>query len=376
MRTTTLIQTLLRQRASGLLLFTLLSLLPNSAESLGPYRAVLLFVVCGLGLLPLAIMLSQLVEQLAARLGDRLGGLLSVTLGNMVELVVGISALRSGLYSLVVVSVGGAVLTNCLLVLGISILVGCGRRSSTPIHPHSTELQTQLLLISVLVLFVPALFTSPAGRLLTAGDGHADALAFYSVSVALLVLISYLGSFVYQMGTHRQLFLRPAGASASEAESSSAPLPTLVAVLVLITALLVAVSDRLVDALEALVQGAHLSPLFVGLFLLPLFGSLPEALVAVQAARRRNMDLAMSGTVDSSVQLLLFVLPTLVLIGLPIGRHLHLAFPQEPLAALAGTVLVLQGITQNRRLIWYEGVQLLLLYLVLALGALLLTRPG
>jgi Ca2+/Na+ antiporter len=46
---------------------------------------------------------------------------------NLVELVIPITALGSGLYGLVVVSVAGAVITNCLLVLGIST-IWAGRR--------------------------------------------------------------------------------------------------------------------------------------------------------------------------------------------------------------------------------------------------------
>ena len=81
---------------------------PSAATNLKlPY-----FLLCGLGLIPLAQITAELVDRLVQRVGERLGGLLNVTLGNMLELVIALSALRSGHYDLVVVSIAEAVITN------------------------------------------------------------------------------------------------------------------------------------------------------------------------------------------------------------------------------------------------------------------------
>jgi Ca2+:H+ antiporter len=150
------------------------------------------------------------------------------------------------------------------------------------------------------------------------------------------------------------------------------PRAGILALIALVSGLVVVVSEQLVGSLEQLVTQAHLNPLFVGLFLLPLFGCFSETLVAMQAARSGAMDLAMTTTVESSVQLLLLVLPVLVLSGLVMGRYLHLAFPPVALACLGCTVLVVDWITKDRRLTWYEGLQLLLLHASFAIGALVL----
>ena len=150
------------------------------------------------------------------------------------------------------------------------------------------------------------------------------------------------------------------------------PLAVLIGMLLLVSVVLVGVSEHLVESLQLLVDGAHLNPLFVGLFLLPLFGSFSEGLIAVKAALSSRMDLAMTSTVESSVQLLLFVLPLLVLCGLPMGRYLHIAIPGTALFCLAATVLAVHWITENRQLSWYEVALLLTLYAVMASGSLLL----
>jgi Ca2+/H+ antiporter len=127
-----------------------------------------------------------------------------------------------------------------------------------------------------------------------------------------------------------------------------------------------------VDALETLVQGSHLSELFIGLFLLPLFGCTAEGVIAISAASRGRMDLAVTSTLESSGQLLMFVLPVLVLLGWPMGRFLHLSIPLVALGCTTITVLAVHWITENNELDWYEGVQLVALYGVMGLGSLLL----
>ena len=98
---------LLASRWSLLLIFTLTALFANLSEGMPMTQLIGWFVVCGLGLVPLARMVAEMVEALADRLGDRIGGLVSVALGNLVELVVSFTALSSGLYHLVVISVAG-----------------------------------------------------------------------------------------------------------------------------------------------------------------------------------------------------------------------------------------------------------------------------
>ena len=73
-----------------------------------------------LSLVPLALLLGEVTEDLAVRFGDTIGGLLNATFGNVVELILSIAALQKGLYDVVATSLVGSVLSNLLLVLGAS----------------------------------------------------------------------------------------------------------------------------------------------------------------------------------------------------------------------------------------------------------------
>ena len=103
-----------------------------------------------------------------------------------------------------------------------------------------------------------------------------------------------------------------------------------------------------------------------------MFGSTAEGVIAIGAASRGRMDLAITSTMESSGQLMLFVLPVLVLIGWPLGRFLHLSVPLSALGCTGVAVLAVHWITENNQLDWYEGVQLITLYGVILLGCLLL----
>lgn len=359
---------LLSNKWSLLLIFTAAALFARLDEEMPTGQLVGWFIVCGLGLVPLSRMIAEMVEALADRLGNRIGGLVSVALGNLVELVVSFTALASGLYNLVVVSMAGAVITNCLLVLGISTCVGARKKATIEIHPYSTGLQDQQLLASAMFLAIPTIFALNNKAVLSEGASRFDSFAFYSILVSALVIVFYLLSFVYQMGTGRNLYMRSETEEVLPPAGENKPLASIIITLLIVSAILVGVSENLVESLELMVKGAHLNPLFVGIFLLPLFGCFSEALISIKAANSNRMDLAMASTVESSVQLLLFAMPLLVLCGAPMGRYLHLAIPGASLFCLGATVLAVHWIIENRKLSWYEGSLLLTLYGVIGAG--------
>src|SRR6266853_1448641 len=94
------------------------------AQRLEPEAHTLLFVLSVLAIVPLAALLSRATESVATKTGDTVGGLLNATLGNVTELVIALTALRAGQYTLVKASVAGAIVANTLFLLGASFLLG------------------------------------------------------------------------------------------------------------------------------------------------------------------------------------------------------------------------------------------------------------
>jgi hypothetical protein len=65
------------------------------------------------------------------------GGLLNATFGNAAELIIALIVLSKGprLYPLVKATITGSIIGNLLLVLGLSVLAGCGTRRSGSTGP-------------------------------------------------------------------------------------------------------------------------------------------------------------------------------------------------------------------------------------------------
>merc|ERR1740123_574232 len=98
-------------------------------------------------MIPLAKILGDATEELALSLkNDMVSGLLNATFGNAVEMIMTITFLRNHEYVVVKSSMLGSVLSNMLLVLGMSFFMGGiinHRRSSTT--PSGRQLKEGLL---------------------------------------------------------------------------------------------------------------------------------------------------------------------------------------------------------------------------------------
>ncbi len=88
------------------------------------YDAGAIFATTMLGIIPLAGLLGDVTEQIALYTNDTMGGLLNASFGNVTEIIICIIALSSDLYRIIQVSLLGSVLSNMLLVLGCSFVLG------------------------------------------------------------------------------------------------------------------------------------------------------------------------------------------------------------------------------------------------------------
>src|SRR5262245_19776688 len=87
-------------------------------------NSTMVFICACLAIIPLADLLADFTEQLAAFLGPNVGGIVSATLGNAPELIISGFALNKGLTEVVKASISGSILMNVLLALGMSLIAG------------------------------------------------------------------------------------------------------------------------------------------------------------------------------------------------------------------------------------------------------------
>jgi Ca2+:H+ antiporter len=112
----------------------------------------------------------------------------------------------------------------------------------------------------------------------------------------------------------------------------------------------------------------------MGFIVIAIVGNAAEHSTAVVLAMRNQMDTSLNIAMQSSVQIALFVTPVMVFLSYPLGHPLDLLFsPFEILACTLGIAifayLVMDGETN-----WYEGVQLLAVYAIIAVALYFLPR--
>src|SRR3954469_20864994 len=224
-------------------------------EKTKPESHTLLFVLSVLAILPLAVLLSHATESVAAKTGDSVGGLLNSTLGNLTELVIAITALQAGQYTLVKASIAGAIVTNSLFMLGASFLLGGLRYHVQDFNRVGARLQAGLLFLATVALLVP----SAVARV----DATAEVVIMSRLSVALsvLLIITYALGMLFSLKTHRELF-----ASVEHGEAGEAPWPMGLALTTLagVTLLVALVSEVFVESVQQAAEAFGMSPAFVG----------------------------------------------------------------------------------------------------------------
>jgi Ca2+:H+ antiporter len=139
-------------------------------------------------------------------------------------------------------------------------------------------------------------------------------------------------------------------------------------VLIGAAALLAVLSEQLVDSIDPFIESFALTPFFVGVILIPTIGNLSEHLVAVQLALKDRLDFSMAVAMGSSLQVALFVVPVLVLLGLVVNQPMDLVFAPLEVAAVAAAAGIGALVSFDGESNWLEGALLLGVYVILGVS--------
>lgn len=319
---------------------------------------VAIFVVACLGVIPLAGYMGEATEHLSARTGPAVGGLLNATFGNAAELIIAIAALNAGLVELVKASITGSILGNLLLIMGLSFVAGGAGRTSISFNRTATGASAGMLALAVAGLAFPALL-----HFVVPGRSFQQELPL-SEAVAVVLVVTYGFSLLFSLRTHRSLYGAPHPTAAHVWSPARATVTLGVA-----TAGVVVLSEILVHSVEAVTATMGLSEAFLGLIVIPLIGNAAEHATAVVVARKGQMDLSLSIALGSSTQVALLVAPVLVGAGLVMGQPMNLVFTPFEVAAVGLTTIVTAILTLDGEGHWFEGIQLLAMYLLVAAAA-------
>ena len=328
-----------------------------------PERHIAVFVTSVLAILPLAGYIGRATEALAEQLGGGIGGLLNATFGNAAELIIGALALREGLTDLVKASITGSIIGNLLLVFGASALVGGLRHPVQHFNRTAAGLGTTMLLLSTIALVVPAVF-----HRLSRGVPDSPELKL-DTEIAVVLFVTYCLSLIFKLRTHRDSSGMAAQIDGGRDAKHPQGKKRWILMLLGATAAVAVVSEVMVGSVEATAKDLGFTQLFVGVVIVALIGNAAEHYSAVVMAANNKMDAAISIAVGSSTQIALFVAPVLVFLSYLLApAPMDLVFSVFEIVAISLSVLSIAFIAHDGETHWMEGVQLLAVYVILALG--------
>ena len=341
--------------------------------------ATIIFFCAAAGIIPTAALMGLATEELAARSGPGIGGFLNVTFGNAAELIIAIFLLAEGLQEVVKASIIGSILGNLLLVLGLSMFVGGIGRKKQVFNRTAANAQATMLFLAVAALIMPAIYALVDGGGLPPIDAeivnYGSDLEELSIGVALVLGFMYLAGLVFSLRTRKDLF-NPVAEDAEGAGDGSHGHATYgwsvrksITMLAVAGAAVGLVLEILVGSISEASESIGISEFFVGIIIVAVVGNAAEHWVAVLVAKKDKMDLAVNISIGSAAQIALFVAPILVLLSFVIGPNpMPLVFNGFELGGVLIAVLIANYVTQEGESNWWEGVQLLAVYLVLALA--------
>jgi Ca2+:H+ antiporter len=311
---------------------------------------VALFVLAAVALIPLAWLIGEATEHAAEHTGPAMGGFLNASFGNAPALIIALFAVSDNLPNVVRGSLAGSVVSNLLLVLGVTMFLGPDRAH---INRNSLLAQVGLVVVAVLVFLVPAV---PGFH----GDPERHSLAVLGIPVALVLLALYAGVTYANLRRGRRRH-----AAAGEVATGWS-LPRSLVALGLTTAATAVISEILVHSLDAFAKSAGLSEFFVAAVIVAIVGNAAEHGGAVVIARHGNVELASEIAVSSSAQVALLVTPVVALLSFAVTPALSLAFRPIELAAIGfAAVAVALGVASGRSR-RREGALLVALYVAVA----------
>jgi Ca2+:H+ antiporter len=322
----------------------------------------LLFVAAGIGIIPLAGWLGRATEQLAAHAGAGVGGFLNATFGNAAELIIALMALSKGLTTVVKASLTGSIIGNLLLVLGASAFAGGLRFSHQRFNKTAARVSATAMSMGAAALIIPTVFHVTANA--RPGGWSAAAEQKLSLAIAVVLFLTYAATLLFSLKTHKALFTGPPEAEKHEPTSSLARAMMLLGVA---TVLIAFMSEFLVGSIESARHSLGLTQTFVGVIVVALVGNAAEHTTAVWAALKNNMDLGLSIAIGSSLQIALFVTPMLVFASYAFGSPMDLEFSLPEIVAIAVAIWIAQQISGDGESNWLEGVQLLSVYVIMAI---------
>jgi Ca2+:H+ antiporter len=241
------------------------------------------------------------------------------------------------------------------------MIAGGWKRQTLKFNALAAESQAGSMILAISAFLIPALFFRASIR-----AHHGELIHPVSIGTSVILVICYCLGLFFSFKTHRDVL--SAQAEVIEHDAPQWKPSRALLLLGIASVLMGVVAEGLVRAVHEAGRAWGMNEVFLGFVVLAIVGNAAEHSTAVILAARNQMDTALNIAMQSSVQIALFVTPVLVFISYPLGHPLDLLFTPFELLASGLAVAIFAYLVMDGETNWYEGIQLLAVYAIIAVA--------
>ncbi|KAJ3919234.1 hypothetical protein F5877DRAFT_90168 [Lentinula edodes] len=306
--------------------------------------------------------LNDTMEYIATGLDQKHTGILNASFGNIVKFFVGIAVLFQGK----IVIMLGSILANMLLILGwsflaVSLLIIVPSLGSS--HPHA-----KFMILACITFTIPPTYCGFCTyQSLTLSDPEKwENVLIISRAASILLIVVYLAYLFFQLKTHGYLF-ENVDSFQEEDDDTQNKESQETSTMTYLVALWATTYFVVISLMEEFAEQYFIPRTFIGLILLPLVNV--DGTSALRMAMRGQMKTTIDICIGSSIQIIAFVIPLLVLIGWISGHQFPLLFGIFEIITIFVSVLLTSDLLKDGRSNYLKGLILLSVYVVIALAS-------
>lgn len=317
-------------------------------------------ILYSISIIPLAITLGKETSKISDYIGEKKGGLLSATVGNVPELMMGLWAIRYGMLGMAKAGLLGAVITNMLLGLGIAIFCGGIKFKEQKFNKMIARTNFNMLLLAISAIIIIATLNKYSFI-------REQQMVNISAIVSILLISIYILGLIFSLYTHSNFFV----VSQEKLELNNNDKKETIRIfitLAFITLLLYFTSEKLIENINNIVNQYNVSQEFIGIILIPLLGAFGENASSIVCALNNKIDVSLETAIGSSIQITMFVIPTLIISSLFMKLGMTLLFSTFQIIMLVLSMAMSYFVFQDGKTYWLEGGILVTTYVLITIA--------
>lgn len=317
-------------------------------------------ILYSVSIIPLAIILGKETSKISDYIGEKKGGLLSATVGNVPELMMGLWAIRYGMLGMAKAGLLGAVITNMLLGLGIAIFCGGIKFKEQKFNKMIARTNFNMLLLAISAIIIIAALNKYSFI-------REQQMVNISAIVSILLISIYILGLIFSLYTHSNFFV----VSQEKLELNNNDKKETIRIFIIlafITLLLYFTSEKLIENINNIVNQYNVSQEFIGIILIPLLGAFGENASSIVCALNNKIDVSLETAIGSSIQITMFVIPILIISSLFMKLGMTLLFSTFQIIMLVLSMAMSYFVFQDGKTYWLEGGILVTTYVLITIA--------